>query len=246
MKKRIKFTLLELLIVVAMIAMLVGLLLPALNSARAAARKITCNSNLKTYGIAHAQYAAAFDYLLPYMSRKTASMSSWIEQLYTLNDYFVSALGVKSYFYYGCNYWDVRLACPELPAARIKNLGGHRYSQAGVEYAMTMYASHWDGKGDSDIGFYAKASVLKRPSLIACFTENVKDFAQNGTRRSYEEYLNYLSALSSGSPVNLYAPMGYRHLRSLNIVFMDGHTQNMKEEQLMHDTRYTEMYHIFK
>ena len=48
MKK--KFTLIELLITISIIAILAGILLPALNKAREAARNITCVNNLNTYG----------------------------------------------------------------------------------------------------------------------------------------------------------------------------------------------------
>ena len=146
--RRHGFTLIELLVVVAIIGVLVGLLIPAVQSARASARNVRCKNGMRQVGLAIHMFADANRGRFPWTVHKGAELS-WVQTLKPFSEEVDS----------------IRL-CPDDPKLEV----WLKDSRQGTSYVINEYVAN-----DSIEGSETNFHKLREKSKLIILFEGSKD-----------------------------------------------------------------------
>lgn len=211
------FTIIELLIVVAIIAILAGMLLPALNKAREKARSIICSDNQKQIGMMIIAYQQDnTDYFPPYKTADTTKNYYWSGHL-AVGGY--TGGMEKSFKIFLCpskkNQNEADILATRNPTDRaVMNKIDY-----GVNYRhiySNRYAGGSPADGGTPWGPQAKVTQIRNPSAKISFADSY-DVTVPATGSSTLEWENVKGGLLST-----------RHDGSVNVGWVDGHAAGVK------------------
>ncbi len=211
------FTLIELLVVIAIIALLLAILMPALQRVKKQAKGVVCQNNLKQIGIAANLYALDRDFYIPRSAEWGGDTKPWFKL-------FMPYLAQKPM---DDDYRNVKIfRCPSYPE-----------KEQTVCYVINGWTREGVPRGRS------KLSECRRPASVIYLADNedgwwrpiVRLASDRGTTRCdvfQPEHLpsSDIEAVTGGRRI-----ARARHRGGCNILFLDWHADWMAAEDMTED-----------
>jgi prepilin-type N-terminal cleavage/methylation domain-containing protein len=183
-RKKMGFTLIELLVVIAIIAILVGLLLPAVQKVREAAARSSCQNSLKQIGLAAQNYHSAYGFLPPGSNISPNSMGTGFTYSPPYAGPYTGALAYLLPFYEQQVVYNQILA--QTPTATGAN--GDSFAAFKLNTTMAAWAYSYTPQPNVDPGqgliAYPQAA-LARMKVLECASDNLDQPISQGPIDGY-------------------------------------------------------------
>ena len=226
------FTLIELLVVIAIIALLMGILMPALQRVKKQAQGTTCLSNLRQIGVAASLYAQDNEWYIPRGS--TGANPIWFMQ-------FLPYVGQR---YNKGDYKSVKIyRCKSFPTTGF-GLSGIPNSRQTVCYVLNdwTFSSRTDKTG-SGVGRPTKLSVFRRPAQTVYMADNEdgdwRPIIESATSRELircDIFIRTHLPDSESHDINDGRRVArQRHAKGCNALFLDWHSEYVRAEDMTMD-----------
>ena len=228
------FTLIELLIVIGTIALLMAILLPALNRARGQTRTVVCLSNLRQLGLAFACYANDYDdYAMPLFEQPDTYW--WGRKLSDGIDH------TKGFVWPYLKSELKRESVYECPAQRYGSYGLQGkpdWVADGPQWITSTYGYNGYYLSPPQSGWaqikhrpWQKITTVIKPAEVIAFADTLLDRDVALTNIALLDPPWILPSRSATSwIINTHPTTCFRHYDRANAVFVDGHCESMKLE----------------
>jgi prepilin-type N-terminal cleavage/methylation domain-containing protein/prepilin-type processing-associated H-X9-DG protein len=211
MRHKQGFTLVEVLVTIAIIAVMMAILLPTLSVARESSRTVQCIANLRQLGLAAQFYTTQFRGSFPIAYDGTASWDFRI----TTDPATGAPKPVPGILWWSTSPMKIQ-QCPSFDGR--SNTPHDPYT--GYNYNVS-FIGH--GVGEA-IQAPARLSQVKRPSQTALFGDGAWRNGANKYMRA--PFPNPGDATFIG---RFAGTQGFRHRKSTNVCFVDGHVESLRD-----------------